>query len=69
MGEIQKYELNVAEGSGWQGANWVIFLAIPGYGIWPTRWVTIRAFETEEEAKAEAAKMVVELLHSASRQS
>lgn len=62
--EREKYELSVHPGSGWMGANWLIVLRVPAYDKWPTSWVTLRHFETEEQARDEAAKMVVDIVQS-----
>lgn len=63
---MERYSLQVAEGSGWQGANWLLMLVIPAHEHGPKTWVTIRHFKTEEEALTEAAKLVVDVVFSAS---
>jgi hypothetical protein len=64
--EPANYRLEIYPGSGWNGANWLVGLYIPAYGIWPARYLTLRHFEAEKEARAEAAKMVVDIVQSSS---
>jgi len=64
--KITTYSLHVCPGSGWNDANWLIVMTIPAHGIWPARSVVLRSFKTEEEARAEAAKMVVDIVQSSS---
>jgi hypothetical protein len=59
--ETTKYKLGVYPGSGWGGANWLVTLAMPG-----SHSMILRHFETEEQARDEAAKMVVEIVQSSS---
>lgn len=58
--EPRKYELRVSRGSGWNGANWLVVLGLPT----PNDFLVLRHFETEKEARDEAAKIVVELVQS-----
>jgi hypothetical protein len=61
---MDNYELRIVEGSGWNGANWVLGLFVPAHGIWPPTWMTIRSFKTEDEARDEAAKLVADIAHA-----
>lgn len=64
--EATSYKLFVCPGSGWNDANWLVGLFIPAHGIWPAGSHILRSFKTEEEARDEAAKMVVDIVQTSS---
>lgn len=62
--KVTSYGLFVCPGSGWNGDNWLVMIAIPAHSIWPANSLVLRSFKTEEEARDEAAKMVVDIVQT-----
>lgn len=60
------YRLEVVQGSGWRGANWLVAIVLPGEGELPESYEVLRKKRTKAEARAEADKIRNDLVSGSS---